>query len=190
MFVRIRSRAPCGSSGSFAPFPCVLGVIVCVRSIPVRRGGLWLRSVLSRVPWGSYGSLVFVRSIPVRPGVRSGTFGPFPCALRDGGVRSIHSRAPWGLSGSFGCIRHIPVRPGCRRVRSVHSICPGIVRFVRVRSVHSYAPWGVLVFVRVLSVDSRAPYRSSCLFWYCHPIPVRPGAHGVGWVQFHSPWVS
>ena len=92
-------------------------------------------------------------------------------------MRSVHFRAPSGSSAKFVCFRSIP-------------ICPGIVRFVRVRSVHSYAPWGVLVFVRVLSVDSRAPCRSSCLFWYFHPIPVRPGAHGVGWVQFHSPWVS
>ena len=60
-----------------------------------------------------------VRSIPVRPGglrIRSVVVGPFPCALDVYGfvlVRCVHSRAPWVSSVSFEGDRSIP---GGRRV--------------------------------------------------------------------------
>ena len=155
-----------------------------------------VRSVHSRSPWGSSGSFVFVRYIPVRPGgrrVHSGAFGPFlcalgvagcvrlgghrvhsgayvriPCALRVvglGRVLSAHHRGTWG---AFGCFRPIPLRTGCDRVRSIHS--PSSASFCCVRSIparpagFSFGAFpfalGVVVFVRVRSVDSRAPLGS------------------------------
>ena len=138
-------------SGGLGTFPCALGVVGFVRSIPVRLGGLRVRSLHSSTPWES---LKFVWSIPVRPVFRrgrsgafapflyaqevarvrsvhsrsrlgsKGAFGPFSCALGVIGlvrVRSLHSRA---CCGSFGCFRPIHVCPGCRRVRSVHFRVP------------------------------------------------------------------
>ena len=88
-----------GSSGSLG----------CVRSIPVRPGGRWVRSVHSCAPLGSSGSFRCVPSIPVCPGGRlfpSFTFCPFPCALgvvRFIPVRSVHYAASWGSFGAFSC---------------------------------------------------------------------------------------
>ena len=59
-----------------------------------------VRSVHFRVPRGSLRSLGCVCTIPVRARgllIRSGAFGPFPCAqsvVGFVGVRSVHSRAP------------------------------------------------------------------------------------------------
>ena len=187
-----------------------------IRVCPWRRR---VRSVHSRAPRGSSdlsgafdvflcalwssGSLECFRPIPVRPGGRK--------------LRSVHSRTPWG---SLLCVRS--ARPGNHRVRSCafspFPCAQETVGFVRARSVvrprcprvHSCAlcPFpGVVLFIRVLSVDSRAPCRSSGSF--CS-IPVRHGGHRlcsvqcfalmcalavVGFVRvrsFHSrtPWVS
>ena len=141
-FGRVRSgafgRFPCAlrvpgglrlRSVTFVTFPCALGVVWCSASIPLcpvaRRVSLCpvhsvrvvvfvrMRSVHSRAPSGSSGSIVCVRSIPVRPvslRFRSCVFGPFLFAV--GFVQVLLS------SGTFG---YIPVRTGCRRVRSVYS---------------------------------------------------------------------
>ena len=76
---------PCGCrvcSCALGPLQCALGVVGFV-------------SMHSPAPWG------VVWFVPVHsraPGVRSGTFGPFPCDPR---VRSVHSRSALRLSGSF-----------------------------------------------------------------------------------------
>ena len=66
-------------SVAFGPFQCTPGDVGCVRSIPVHFGRHWVRvgvrSVLSRAPWGSSGSFVCVRSIPVFPAGRRVRFG-------------------------------------------------------------------------------------------------------------------
>ena len=137
------------SSGAFGAFPCSLGVVVLVRSNPVRPRGnsgasvsvgsirsilmlpsgvrfVRVRSVHFRAPWGSSETFGCVPSIPVHRGgflVRSGAFGQFLRALRSF-VCSVHSRAPWVFSGSFECVWSIPVR------------YIGVVVLVRVRSDH------------------------------------------------------
>ena len=58
-------------------------------------GFVRVRSVHSRAPLVTSGSIVGVRSIAVHPGCRSGLFDPFTCS--------------WGSSGSFGCVPSIPV---------------------------------------------------------------------------------
>ena len=115
----------------------------------------------------SWGLFVCVRSIPVCPGVRSCTFGPFPCALGDRRVRSDHSRASWRAYvassihvragdcrvrliafGPFQCaegyVRSIPVRPGGGRVRScafgLIANAMVVVGFVCERPAHFRAP--------------------------------------------------
>ena len=72
-YVRFIPERPGGClvhSGAFDTFPCALGVVGCVRSIPVL--------------WGSSCSFGCVWSITVLPGgrqVRSSEFGLLPCAL-------------------------------------------------------------------------------------------------------------
>ena len=115
-------------STAFDPFSCLLGVVGCVRSIPMCSRGRR---------------------------VRSGAFGPFPYALGVvyGSSGSVHSRSPWGL---FGCFRPIPMRPGGRTVRRYIPVRPSGRRVrlgafapfpyalgvVSVRLFHSRVPWG------------------------------------------------
>ena len=79
-FVLVRSVHSRPPLGLFGPFPCALeiyGFVVVHSRAPfvfVR-----VRSVHSRAPWWWSGSLGSVRPIPVRHGVGSGAFGPFPC---------------------------------------------------------------------------------------------------------------
>ena len=103
-------------SGAFGPFRCALGVLGCVRSIPVHPRGRQVRScaigpfpyalgivgcarvrsVHSRARWGSSGSFVWVRSIPMRFGGRRVRSGPFALwVVWFVRVLSAHSRAPW-----------------------------------------------------------------------------------------------
>ena len=95
---------PWGRSGPFCPFKCALSVVGCVRSIPVRpwecrvQSGAsrfscafhpfpcslsvaHVRSVHSPAPLHWSGCYKCVWSIPVRPGSRCVTFGPFLCSL-------------------------------------------------------------------------------------------------------------
>ena len=137
-------------SGAFDLFPCALGVLGSVRALGTFPSALevvgfvGVCSVVSRTPWVSSSSFLFVRSIHVRPGfyrVRSCAFRQFPCAVGDFGffrVRSLHSRGSWG---SFGYFRSIPVRRWGRS--DLFGPCPCSLEGVR--------------FVRVLSVNSRAP---------------------------------
>ena len=114
---------------------------MCVRSIPVRHGGrgvrscafapfpcahvvagfVRVRSVDSRLPWGSSGSLMCLSSVPVYPSsrrVRSCAFAPIPCAT--------------GWSASFSCVQFIPVRPWvCSGTFAPLSCALEIVRYVR-----------------------------------------------------------
>ena len=159
---------PLGRPGAFGPFPCKLAFIVFVA----------VRSVNLRAPSWLSGSFRCIRSIPVRP---------------------------WGSSGSFGCVRSIPVRPICRRVHvsSGSLVC---VRFILVRCggrrVRFHSPLGafrqfpcalvssgsfgcvwsipvVVGLVQVRSVNSCAPWESSCSFRWVWSVRVRPGSRRV-----------
>ena len=79
---------------------------------------------------------------------------------------------PWGRRvgwcacalGVVGCGRSIPVCPWVRRVRScafhLFRCAMGVVWFVRVRAVHSRAPWGSTgSFVCVRSITFRPGVR-------------------------------
>ena len=177
--IPVRSRGLRVRSGAFGSFPCALAVMGFVR----------VRSVHS---WWWSGSLGCVLPIPVRHGVRSCAFCPFPRTIGFVRVRSVHYSAPWASSDSFYCVqmrhgyrwfrsgtfRPFPFRPGCGRVR----LCalspfpyalkvPGVVRlrevqFVRARLVHSSAPW--------------------CSLWSICSIPIRPGGRRVS--HSRAPW--
>ena len=133
-------------SGSYDLFSCALAVVWFIR----------IRSVHSRAPWASLGSVGPVRFISLCPR-----------------GRSVHSRAPKGSSVSFDCVRFITVRPV-------------VVGFIRVRSVHSPAPWGssgsfgpfpcdvgVVGFIRLCLVHSCAPWVSSVSLGFVWSIPLR-----------------
>ena len=124
----VRSRAPCGSTGSLG----------CVRYIPVRTGDrqvafiqfpctlevaedVRVRSVIFRAPLVASCSFVRFLFIPLHSGVRSGAFGSFPCAL-----------------GIVGCVLSISVRKGVCSGAFTPSLA--VLGFVRLRSIHSRAP--------------------------------------------------
>ena len=182
-FVRVllvNSREPKWLSGSFR----------CLRFIPVRHGGRRVRScAFGPFPF----ALVFVRvrsvqfhascvivgcvrSIPVRSGGdrnRSGAFGPFPYALWVIECVRSNNVFPWGrwlCSFAFG-----PFTLGV--VGSVHSRAG---RFVRICAIGPFpCALGVVGFVCVRSVHSRAPWGSSCTFECGRSIPVRPAGRRV-----------
>ena len=176
----VHSRTPWGSSSSF----------LCVRSIPVRPGGRRVRlCTFGPFPF----ALVFVRvrsvqfhascvivgcvrSIPVRTGGdrnRSGAFGPFPYALWVIECVWSNNVFPWGRwlrSFAFG-----PFTLGV--VGSVHSRAG---RFVRICAIGPFlCALGVVGFVCVRSVHSRAPWGSSCTFECGRSILVRPAGRRV-----------
>ena len=150
-------------SGAFGTFPSTLWVLGCVRSIQVLPGGRRLHSVA----FGQFPCALLVvgcvGSIPVRPGGRSVAFGLFPCALR-----------------VLLCDRSVLVRPGgCRVDWCAFGPFPGDM--------------GVVWFVRVPSVYSRASGVSSGSFVCFRFIPVRPGCHRVrsgAFGPFPCAWVS
>ena len=84
----------------------------CVRSIPVRPRGCWVRSIAFTCAQRSSGLFGCIRFIPVHPQVlrvRSGAYGPFACALGAVGFfRYISVR----LRSVFFRVRSVPVRPG------------------------------------------------------------------------------
>ena len=210
----VHFRAHGDRSGTFGPFPFAMGILRCVRSMPARPGGDWVRyGVFGPFPC-ALADVGCPPSTSVRSGdygVLSGSFCPFPCTIGSIPVRS------WILSGTFGpflralwiigSVRSIPVRPGGDRVRSscyAHSRAPwwtngaflGIDRIVRVLSDHSCAKkcgfgefpgvLGVVGFVRVRSVDSRAPVRSRAF----GPFPCALGVVGCVRLIPARPWGS
>ena len=160
-----------------------MGMVGCVRSIPVRRGGRRARSGACGPFQSALGNVWFVRVLSAHS----------RCTLRVVGcVRSIHmsSRGRQVHLGAFdpfqcalrvvGCGWSIPARPGGCQVSSI-SVRPGVssgafgpfscsmrgIGFVRVRLVHSIVPCGSFGCVR--------------------SIPVRPGDRRVRSVQFRTP---
>ena len=153
-FIWVRPGGVCVHSGTIDPFESSQGVGCRIHSgkfgcalwfILVRPGVGWYircRYVHSCAPWGSLGSLWFIRVCP----------GGHGCALVVVGFilgRCVHSDTPWGSLGSFEVVGFMWVR------RWVHSGslgslgCPvGVVGFIGGLWVRSGAPWGSFGFIR------------------------------------------
>ena len=135
-----------------------------------------------------------VRSIPVRPlrrGVGSGAFAPFPCPQGVVGfvrVRSVYSRSPLSSRGSFVNFRAIPVDPGG------WSVLSGAFSSLTSPLMFAFCPFtcalGIVEYDRSLPVCPRGHRVRSCAFG---PFPCAPDI--VGFVRLRrvhprAPWGS